>query len=68
MALLVEELIGSVEIGFRRKDLPTDSSELSWVPWKPPRPVAEVGSGGFRIGTVEIAGGLGQRVVLDKPI
>ena len=68
MALLVEESVGSVEIGFRRKDLPMDSSELGWVPWKPPRFVTEVGSGSFRIGTVGIAGGLGQWVVLDKPI
>ena len=32
MALLVEESVGSDEIGFRRKDLPTDLSELGWVP------------------------------------
>ena len=32
MAFLVVELVGSVEIGFRCKDLPIDLPNLGWVP------------------------------------
>ena len=35
MAFLVAELVGSVEIGFKCKDPPTDLLESSWVPPKP---------------------------------
>ena len=36
VAFLVVELVRSVEIGFRCKDLPIDLPNLGWVPRKPP--------------------------------
>jgi len=67
VAFLVEELVGSVEIKFRSKDLPTDPSKLGWYLGNCSQPITEVGLGGFQIGSVGIASGLGQRVVLDRP-
>lgn len=65
--LLVIESVGSVEIGFRFKDPPTDPPKLSSGLQEPPPTRHSFGSGDFQIKSVGMGGWVWSTADLDSP-